>query len=55
MLRNKYKQAKTKYELKKLAICISNVLYYQYMDLFDSEMLVLRSPISVQVIKKNLE
>ena len=33
MLRNEYKQAKTKYELYKLTICISNVLYYQYMDL----------------------
>ena len=32
MLRKWYKQAKTKYEL--LTICISNILYYQYMDLF---------------------
>ena len=32
MLRNKYTQAKTKYELiDKLTICISNVLCYQYM------------------------
>ena len=32
MLRNKYTQAKTKYELiNKLTIYISNVLCYQYM------------------------
>ena len=34
MLRNEYKQEKTKYGLKKLAIHISYVLYHQYMDLF---------------------
>ena len=35
MLRNEYKQAKAKHELSKLTICIiSNVLCYQYMDLF---------------------
>ena len=27
MLRKKYKQAKTKFEVKKLTVCISNVLY----------------------------
>ena len=34
MLKNWYKQAKAKYELLKITICISNVLHYQYMDLF---------------------
>ena len=34
MLRNEYKQAKTKDELEKLTIYISNVIYDQYMDLF---------------------
>ena len=31
MLRNEYKEAKTKYELYTLTTCISNVLYYQYV------------------------
>ena len=34
MLRNEYKQQKTKYELQNIRICISIVLYDQYMDLF---------------------
>ena len=65
MLKNEYKQAKTKGELQ--TICISNVLYYQYMDFFftyfshvflifdcsnfDIGIIVLRSSISVQVSK----
>ena len=70
MLRSEYKQAKTKYELQKITICISNVLYDQYMDLFytfftfflifnnrnfDIGIFVLRSRISVHAIKKCLK
>ena len=65
MLRNQYIQAKIKYELLSLTICISNVLYYPYMDFytffltfsywnFDIAIIVLRSSISVQVSKKGI-
>ena len=69
MFRNEYRQEKTKYGLKKLAICISYVLYHQYMDLFsrflhvflilnyrssDIGMFVLISSISVETSKINI-
>ena len=69
MLRNECKQGKTKYlTTKKFTICIFNVLYHQYMDLFlrlvdmffsylSTKVLMLeclRWLVSVQVIKKIL-
>ena len=66
MLRKECKQAKTKYEHWKLTMCISDVLYNQFMDLssdvfptffsyywnFDIGIFVLRSSISLEASKK---